>query len=152
MKILVENKPEWVKSIVRIIFSFSREEIRFKVSESSDFIKYENEWVEWAKYIYNNIEDTSNILRCQIDPYSKKASFTAGSNKNKRIVLVEELPPFLTEALPTKDRSTKDRFERFCNQYNLYYDFTNLGSQYLNNETNKAYTIFKYSSDWRQSK
>lgn len=42
----------------------------------------------------------------------------------------------------------RDLFEMFCEEYNIVYDFSRLGSSYRTYETQKAYLVFKFSSSF----
>lgn len=48
-----------------------------------------------------------------------------------------------------KGRMMQDLFERFCDEYNLDYDFKrNGGTQYFQKDTQKAFIIFKYGHNF----
>lgn len=140
-----EKKPLWKRNKLQITLSFSEKEIRFKFAEDSKHMEHSQELIDWAVAIFNAQPEDSRTLRCQIDEYTKKASFRAGSKKSREIVLVEELPNFLVLAM-------RDLFEAFCKDRGLYYEFDRTVVGYENLDTYKAYTIFKYSGNWRRRK
>ena len=145
MKIIFEEIKKWDRARIRVTLSFANEEIRFKISKGS-YKDNHDELTEWATNIYNeqNVEGAVT-LRSQIDLYANMANFYARTNKARRLAFTEELPSFLVYGM-------RDLFEAFCAEKRLKYEFDRTVIGYENLDTYKAYTIFKYSNNWRESK
>jgi hypothetical protein len=43
------------------------------------------------------------------------------------------------------NRDLKNKFEKFCDEYNLEYDFSELGGYYKNYITHNAFIVWKYA-------
>ncbi len=145
MKIVFEEIEKWDRARIRVTLSFAGEEIRFKISKGF-YEDNHDELIEWATDIYNGHDVGGAVtLRSQIDLYANMANFYAGTNKARRLAFAEELPTFLVHSM-------RDLFEAFCDSRGLRYEFDRTVVGYESPETYKAYTIFKYSNNWRESK
>ena len=144
MNVIFKEVEKWDRARIRVTISFAMHEIRFKISKGF-YRANRKELADWAFDIASLQPEDSTTLRCQIDNYANKASFISGTNKSRKIVLVEDLPEFLVHSM-------RDLFEAFCKSRVLEYDFTREDKGYENVDTFKAYYIFKYSNNWRESK
>ncbi len=145
MKIVFEEIEKWDRARIRVTLSFAGEEIRFKISKGF-YEDNHDELIDWATDIYNGHDVRGAVtLRSQIDLYANMASFYAGTNKARRLAFAEELPTFLVHSM-------RDLFEAFCASRKLGYEFTRTDIGYESLETFKAYYVFKYSNNWRESK
>ena len=55
----------------------------------------------------------------------------------------------MTETKCPKELTLKEKFEKFCKEYNLDYDFGKIGRDvYGSQETSRAFIVYKYS-DYR---
>jgi hypothetical protein len=100
-------------------------------------------------------EFNASLTRCRKLVDKLKSTLVEEKKPLIRMEIREEADTLKQFVLCCKPRNVnmKEQFEEFCKEYNLDYDFKNLNNtQYFNQETQKAFIVFKYSEDFRKNK